>query len=233
MRARDKSGSRQFSPFFDMQADFRGWNDTFYALLSAPGMHFGARTTDTDFRLLTVHLVHGTFITDAVWVIRGLSKWRYAIVSSASKIGFDVLDANQPTTTVVAQRKGVWQTWKEDGILAFYKHQTFFVRANGWEAHVTPAPSMALPHTPLLPAPAPEHTRLLTRSLGALVASPRLAIAAFCASALSRTTAAHIFVQLLVCTLSDPTPCHALTHTGKRAPRADLQRGARRVVVAL
>ena len=107
-----------------MQADFRGRNDTFYAVLSAPGMQFGARTTDTDFRVPTVQLVLGTFITDAVWVIRGLSKRVYAIVSSASKIGFDVFDANQPTTTVVAQRKGVWQTWKEDGILAFYKHQT-------------------------------------------------------------------------------------------------------------
>ena len=118
-------------------------------MLSAPGMHFGARTMVTDFRLPTVQLVHGTFFTDAVWVVRGLSKRLYAIVSSASKIGFDVLDANQPTT-VVAQRKGVWQTWKEDGILAFYKHQTFFVRANGWEARVAhPLPQWPS-HIPLL-----------------------------------------------------------------------------------
>ena len=151
------------TPFFDMQADFRGRNDTFYALLSAPGMHFGARTTDTDFRLPTVQLVHGTFITDAVWVIRGLSKRRYAIISSASKIGFDVLDANQSTTTVVAQRKGVWQSWKEDGILAFYKHQTLFVRANGWEARVAPAlhTSTDDPPTHNPPAPAPEHPRTI------------------------------------------------------------------------
>ena len=216
------------TPFFDMQADFRGRNDTFYALLSAPGMHFGARTTDTDFRLPTVQLVHGTFITDAVWVIRGLSKRRYAIVSSASKIGFDVLDANQPTTTVVAQRKGVWQTWKEDGILAFYKHQTFFVRANGWDARVASAPSMALPHTP------PLHPRLSTPDYRpASLVAPRLAIAALCAQdTLSRTTAVCT-PSCSHCTLSDPTPCHALTHTGKRDPRADLQRGARRVVVAL
>ena len=107
-------------------------------MLSAPGMHFGARTMVTDFRLPTVQLVHGTFFTDAVWVVRGLSKRLYAIVSSASKIGFDVLDANQPTT-VVAQRKGVWQTWNEDGILAFYKQQTIYVRANGWEARAAPA----------------------------------------------------------------------------------------------
>ena len=162
-----QNGSDHSSPpLYHMQADFRGRNDTFYAVLSAPGMQFGARTTDTDFRVPTVQLVLGTFITDAVWVIRGLSKRVYAIVSSASKIGFDVFDANQPTTTVVAQRKGVWQTWKEDGILAFYKHQTFFVRANGWEARVAPAPPMAVPHVPLSPAPAPEHTRLSTRSLG-------------------------------------------------------------------
>ena len=108
-------------------------------MLSAPGVHFAALTADTDFRLPMVRLVHGSFFTDVSWVLRGFSNRMYAIVSSASKIGFDVLDANQPTTTVVAQRKGVWQSWKEDGILAFYKHQTLFVRANGWEARVAPA----------------------------------------------------------------------------------------------
>ena len=135
------------APVFNTQADFRGQNDTYFVMLSAPGMHFGARTMVTDFRLPTVQLVHGTFFTDAVWVVRGLSKRLYAIVSSASKIGFDVLDANQPTT-VVAQRKGVWQTWKEDGILAFYKQQTIYVRANGWEARAAPAAPRRWPSPP-------------------------------------------------------------------------------------
>ena len=135
------------APVFNTKADFRGQNDTYFVMLSAPGMHFGARTMVTDFRLPTVQLVHGTFFTDAVWVVRGLSKRLYAIVSSASKIGFDVLDANQPTT-VVAQRKGVWQTWKEDGILAFYKQQTIYVRANGWEARAAPAAPRRWPSPP-------------------------------------------------------------------------------------
>ena len=143
------------APVFNTQADFRGQNDTYFVMLSAPGMHFGARTMVTDFRLPTVQLVHGTFFTDAVWVVRGLSKRLYAIVSSASKIGFDVLDANQPTT-VVAQRKGVWQSWKEDGILAFYKQQTIYVRANGWEARAAPAAPCRWPsplhRTPMPPA---------------------------------------------------------------------------------
>ena len=130
------------APVFNTQADFRGQNDTYYAMLTAPGVHFSARTMVTDFLLPTVQLVHGTFFTDAVWVVRGLSKRLYAIVSSASKIGFDVLDAHQPTT-VVAQRNGVWQAWKEDGILAYYKHQTIYVRANGWEART----ALLLPHT--------------------------------------------------------------------------------------
>ena len=132
-------------------------------MLSAPGVHFAALTTDTDFRLPMVRLVHGSFFTDVSWVIRGFSNRMYAIVSSASKIGFDVLDANQSTTTVVAQRKGVWQSWKEDGILAFYKHQTLFVRANGWEARVAPAlhTSTDDPPTHNPPAPAPEHPRTI------------------------------------------------------------------------
>ena len=132
-------------------------------MLSAPGVHFAALTADTDFQLPMVQLVHGSFFTDVSWVLRGFSNRMYAIVSSASKIGFDVLDANQSTTTVVAQRKGVWQSWKEDGILAFYKHQTLFVRANGWEARVAPAlhTSTDDPPTHTPPAPAPEHPRTI------------------------------------------------------------------------
>ena len=83
------------SPFLSTQADWRGRDNTFSALLSAPGVHFAVLTADTDFKLPTVKLVHGSFMIKVAWVMRGHSNRRYAILSNASEIGFDVLDANQ------------------------------------------------------------------------------------------------------------------------------------------
>jgi len=120
-------------------ADFRGSNNTYYNLLSAPGINFAALTMDSDFLLPTPQLVHGSFFTKVAWVVRGRSERSYAIVSDANKVAFDVLEAQAPQK-VVAQRSGAWQFWEEDGVLVFYKHQTVFVRANGWEVNATRKP---------------------------------------------------------------------------------------------
>jgi len=120
-------------------ADFRGSNNTYFNLLSAPGVNFAALTMDTDFLLPTPQFVHGSFFTKAAWVVRGHSKRSYAIVSDANKVAFDVLEANA-SQKVVAQRSGAWQFWEEDGVLVFYKHKTVFVRANGWEVNATRKP---------------------------------------------------------------------------------------------
>jgi len=186
-------------------------------MLSAPGVHFAALTADTDFRLPMVRLVHGSFFTDVSWVLRGFSNRMYAIVSSASKIGFDVLDANQSTTTVVAQRKGVWQSWKEDGILAFYKHQTLFVRANGWEARVAPAlhTSTDDPPTHNPPAPAPEHPRTIDPR--SLVVASRLAS---CPLRTACPLTHNRNAQLPAAGVHFPTPLHAVRfHTQVNATR--------------
>ena len=117
-----------------------------------------ALTADTDFKLPTVELVHGSFMIKVAWVIRGQSNRQYAIVSNASEIGFDVLDANQ-STTVIAQRRGVWQSWTEDGVYVIYKHKTLVVRANGWEAHAALSHSaMHTAHVLPLCACQPNHT---------------------------------------------------------------------------
>ena len=95
--------------------------------------------------------------------------------------------------------------------------------------------SHPLPQWPSHMYPSPLHPRLSTLDYRpAPLVAPRLAIAALSAhrSALSRITAVHTFVQLL-CTLFAPTPRATLSRTQVNAPRADLQRGARRVVVAL
>ena len=85
------------------------------------------------------------------WVIgiRGHSNRQYAIVSNASEIGFDVLDANQ-STTVVARRRAKWQSWTQDGVYVLYKHKTLVVRANGWEARAAPRPLSHAQHSTYL-----------------------------------------------------------------------------------
>ena len=181
-------------------------------MLSAPGVHFAALTADTDFRLPMVRLVHGSFFTDVSWVLRGFSNRMYAIVSSASKIGFDVLDANQPTT-VVAQRKGVWQTWKEDGILAFYKQQTIYVRANGWEARAAPAAPRRWP-SPLYTeplCPRPEHT-IDYRPLPCVRTPPGHSRSLCAPDALSRPAHPQ-YTHVRAASAHLPTPLRARSHS--------------------
>ena len=160
------------APRSSTQADWRGSNNIFSALLSAPGVHFAALTADTDFKLPMVKLVHGSFMIKVAWVIRGHSNRQYAIVSNASEIGFDVLDANQ-STTVVARRRAKWQSWTQDGVYVLYKHKTLVVRANGWEARVrllahfpmhntAHIPPLSSVHSPVRATdPAPPNTLLL------------------------------------------------------------------------
>ena len=94
-------------------ADFRGRNGTYYALLSAPGVHLAAKTTDTDFLLPRPQLVHGSFFTAVAWVVRGVSGTVYGVASDANRVGVRV--TNLQTGRLVADKEGVWQEWWEDG----------------------------------------------------------------------------------------------------------------------
>ena len=82
------------------QADFRGRNDTWYALFSAPGLQFAAKTIDTDFLLprggerKRPLLVHGSFFVEGAWTI--FAKGRLLGVSvDARNVGFTVFDGNK------------------------------------------------------------------------------------------------------------------------------------------
>jgi len=86
-------------------ADFRGRNGTYYALLSAPGVQFAAKSVDTDFILqkgsflketdLTPAarslLVHGTFFAEVAWTVRGTSGELYGIAADANTLAFNVV----------------------------------------------------------------------------------------------------------------------------------------------
>ena len=121
-------------------ADFRGRNNTYYALLSAPGVHFAAKTTDTDFLLPRPQLVHGSFFTAVTWMVREKSGRVYGITSDANRVGATVTEC--ATGRTVAALEDVWQEWQSDGgdVRAVYKQATLYVRANGWEVNATRHP---------------------------------------------------------------------------------------------
>lgn len=129
-------------------ADFRGENGTFYALLSAPGVQFSARTVDTTFMLpIGPILVEGSFFSEVSWVLRGVSGTAYGVSAVADILGFEVFDLGNslmlPWSTAaarIASRRGIWQEWWQDGVRVYLKQSTIFVRANGWETNVTRNP---------------------------------------------------------------------------------------------
>ena len=128
-------------------ADFRGKNGTFYALLSAPGVHFAAMTVNTAFLLPNGPvLVEGSFFSEVAWVLRGASGTAYGVRAVADVLGFDVFKLGPAlllpwaVPKLVAIKRDVWQEWKEDRLRVYLKQSTIFVRANGWEVNCTRNP---------------------------------------------------------------------------------------------
>jgi hypothetical protein len=121
-------------------ADFRGKNDTFYALLSAPGVHFAARTEDTSFLLPRPQLVHGSFWKTVEWVLHGTSGTKYGVRSWAHDVGFTVYNLSDEKSAMIKTYIGVWKEWWQDDIRVFYKQSTIYTRVNGWEMNATRHP---------------------------------------------------------------------------------------------
>lgn len=123
------------------RADFRGQNDTFFDLLSSPGLQFAAKTYATDFLLPRSNrrplLVHGSFFVEAAWTI--LAKGKLLGVSvDARKVGFEVFDGNKGETLTESSR--VWTAWRGYGVQVAYKQSTLYVNANGWQVNATRKP---------------------------------------------------------------------------------------------
>lgn len=120
------------------RGDFRGRNDTYFSLLSAPGVHVAAKTVNTDFLLPAPRLVHGSFFTDIAFRVRGNSEREYGITSRASSVSFAVHDI--ATGRITNNVTGIWKQWWEDGVRVYYKQSTVYVRARGWEVNATRHP---------------------------------------------------------------------------------------------
>ena len=132
------SGDPHLNLFGGGRADFRGRNNSFFALASLPGYSFAARTTDMDFLLPRPMLVHGSFFTNVAWVARGASAAEYEILAQADQVEFRVL--NHSSGALLRQAKGVWKEWWHDGVRVYMKQATLYVRANGFEVNVTRKP---------------------------------------------------------------------------------------------
>lgn len=119
--------------------DFRGRNNTLYAILSVPRLSFALRTRDATFIKpgYMPNLVHGSFFNEAYWKVKTVAGKELVVNTSASNIGFDVVDTDG---TLVASRPRVWTELYRDDLRILYKQATLVLRAAGWETNVTRRP---------------------------------------------------------------------------------------------
>ena len=120
-------------------ADFRGKNNTVYAILSAPCFSFAMRTRDADFLLPRPQLVHGSFFVDAFWTVRTRTSGTLLhIVSNAWTPGFALYNA---TGDLIADHRGaVWREFRLEDVHIIGKQISNVVRGAGYEANVTRKP---------------------------------------------------------------------------------------------
>lgn len=126
-------------------ADFRGVNDTFYDILSAPGHGLAMRTTDVGYLVSVPKYVDGSVFTQAVVTVRGRSERHYEVVMDTSEETVFVLDkgvsdpSSRPVRLVaslVPGRRGV-DGWTSDGVSVKQDSDVVCVRGAGWESNVT------------------------------------------------------------------------------------------------
>lgn len=119
--------------------DFRGRHTATYAILSAPRFTFSLRTQNATFIKpgYRPKLVHGSFFTDAFWKVRTLNGDILVVNTSASNVGFDVVNS---TGHSVVSRTTVWTEFLRHDMRILYKQSTLLMRAAGWETNVTRKP---------------------------------------------------------------------------------------------
>ena len=119
--------------------DFRGRHDAVYAILSVPRLTFSLRTQNATFIKpgYMPKLVHGSFFTDAYWKVTTTDGDVFVVNTSASNIGFDVVD---PHGKVVASKPRVWTELNRHDMRILYKQATLVMRVAGWETNVTRNP---------------------------------------------------------------------------------------------
>tara|TARA_B110001450_G_scaffold256635_1_gene287886 strand:+ start:8360 stop:10897 length:2538 start_codon:yes stop_codon:yes gene_type:complete len=119
--------------------DFRGRHGVLYAILSVPRLTLSLRTQNATFIKpgYMPKLVHGSFFTDAYWKVTASDGDVFIVNTSASNIGFDVVD---PNGKIVASKPRVWTELNRRDMRILYKQATLVMRVAGWETNVTRKP---------------------------------------------------------------------------------------------
>ena len=127
--------------------DFRGRHDAVYAILSVPHLTFSLRTQNATFIKpgYMPKLVHGSFFTEAFWKVTIDDGGIFIVNTSASNIGFDVVD---PQGKAVASKTHVWTEFNRRDMRILYKQSTLVMRVAGWETNVTRKPVYNRLHGP-------------------------------------------------------------------------------------
>lgn len=119
--------------------DIRGRHGVLYVILSVPRLSFSLRTENATFIKpgYMPKLVHGSFFTDAYWKVTTRNGDTFVVNTSASNIGFDVVDF---MGTPVASKHRVWTEVNRNDMRVLYKQATLVMRVAGWETNVTRKP---------------------------------------------------------------------------------------------
>ena len=117
-------------------ADFRGINNTFFSMLSSPGINAVFKTTDAVFMIKHSRRVEGSFMTElAVNVMSGTEMFTVRTVAE-KETGFYVANAKNE----VISRNDKWSTITGDGVVVEQLMLTTSIRAHGWEVNATRKP---------------------------------------------------------------------------------------------
>lgn len=125
--------------------DFRGSHRSCYAFLSSPGYQFSPYFQEVDYWFETVtglkQLVHGTFMTKAVWRIRTSAGKELSLSTDAmlrGRVDVNVLDPS--STSVQSVSVTQWQRRTFDDVQVETRMLTATVTTEAWQVNVTSKP---------------------------------------------------------------------------------------------
>jgi len=115
-------------------ADFRGKNNTFFNILSAPNISLNMKTTDVLTLLPRPSLLNSSFFTEAFFTFRlNPSNKILRIGMFANETGYRIYHDDK----IYLEKLGVWKDTQIESVRILSKKITNLIRANGWEINIT------------------------------------------------------------------------------------------------
>lgn len=122
-------------------ADFRGENDTYVSLLSAPEIQMAGKTIDSNFMLKHGIEVDGSFFTSIAWTVRTTFAYP-GLPNSLLNINIEAdREAHVDISGAAsASLRSKFQNWTVDDIRIEQRHLSTKIIARGWEMEATRKP---------------------------------------------------------------------------------------------